>query len=179
MGDHNIAAFKFISLAALPQLREPLMQIITYRWPAIGFLVLLLFIYFYFKVLDSDTKKSILSYSVLCGVLLGFMFLSAELFAAIILVTIPITTIFYIVFVWKKDKQKIKSQISAAILLIIIMAVIALTQGGVFANVSGESSLSKVGISLNVVESIQLLTPKSASFYEFLKTVIIEKYTNR
>jgi hypothetical protein len=173
LGDHSLAAFKFVSLAALPELREPLMQTILLRWPAVAFTVILTIIYFYFKILKTKNSCQRIILSILTGLLLGFLALSAELYFIIIFLTIATSTGLFFIFEWRKDKEIIKKQFLSVLIILFIGLIMFVYQGGVFTAIKTSGNIDKLGISFNILESIKLLRPEFSSFSVFIQTIFI------
>jgi len=173
LGDHSFAAFRFITLSALPEMREPLMQTIILRWPAVAFMTVLTIIYFYFKILKTKNSRQRIVLSILTGLLLGFLALSAELYFVIIFLTILISAGLFLVFKWRKNKIIAKKQFLSIFVILFIGLVMFVYQGGVFTAIKSSGNIDKLSISFNIWESIKLLRPEFSSFPVFLETIFI------
>lgn len=173
LGNHIFGVFKFVGVATESRLRPTLMDTINLYWAAVAFMVLLLVIYFYFKILETKNNKKVVILSVLTGLLLGFLTLSGEVYFVIMIGVILASTFLFIIFEDKKDKKKIFRRVFAILIILIIGLAMFLYQGGVFATLKKTESINKLGISFNILESLRLLKPEFSSLLVFFQTLFL------
>lgn len=165
--------FAFIGAALKSDINHPVVSMIYNRWAGLAFSLILLIIFLYFLAIK---RKNWLVISLICGVLLGFLALSAETYFMVLSGAIFLYP--FLIFCLHKIKkykeyltEELLKNFLISVVILLIGGLVAIFQGGLITAFIREGLFLKI-LSINI-STITSINP-DLTFNNLAKAIMIE-----